>query len=173
MMARVSSKFPQNPVTNGRSLWRFGVSPGIGFKSCYPGRRCGRAERGDSAYGPNAQRRTSARHTLRQVWENRPRGSQGPLNRDSGMLLEVLYRSVQRGGNSGETLGSSDSPIMVAQACFTQEGAALPSKALALPFSRRPVGRSRSRKLLERGSWRGGKARSRRVVHQGLAPCGQ
>ena len=50
------------------------------------------------------------------------------------MLLEVLYRSVQRGGNSGETLGSSDSPIMVAQACFKQEGAALPSKALALPF---------------------------------------
>jgi len=51
------------------------------------------------------------------------------------MLLEVLYRSVQRGGNSGETLSSSDSPIMVAQACFQQEGAALPSKALAHPFS--------------------------------------
>ena len=66
------------------------------------------------------------------------------------MLLEVLYRSVQRGGNSGETLGSSDSPIMVAQACFKQEGAALPSKALALPFSRRPAGRSPSRKSLER-----------------------
>ena len=66
------------------------------------------------------------------------------------MLLEVLYRSVQRGSNSGETLGSSDSPIMVAQACFKQEGAALPSKALALPFSRRPLGRSPSRKSLER-----------------------
>ena len=110
----------------------------------------GRAERGDSANGPNAQRRTSARHTHRQVLENRPRGSQGLLNRDSGMVLEVLYRSVQRGGNSGETLSSSDSPIMVAQACFKQEGAALPSKALALPFSRRPAGRSPSRKSLER-----------------------
>ena len=42
-------------------------------------RRCvSRVERGDSAYDPNAQRRTSARHTHRQVWENRPRGSQGP-----------------------------------------------------------------------------------------------
>lgn len=61
------------------------------------------------------------------------------------MSLEVLYRSVQRGGNSGETLSSSDSPIMVAQACFTQEGAALPSKALAPPFSRRPSGLSLSR----------------------------
>ncbi|OLF56735.1 hypothetical protein BTN33_23020 [Aeromonas veronii] len=50
------------------------------------------------------------------------------------MVLEVLYRSVQRGGNSGETLSSFDSPIMVAQACFKQEGAALPSKALAHPF---------------------------------------
>ena len=66
------------------------------------------------------------------------------------MSLEVLYRSVQRGGNSGETLGSSDSPIMVAQACFRQEGAALPSKALALPFSRRPSGRSPSRKSFKR-----------------------
>lgn len=51
---------------------------------------------------------------------------------------------MQRGGRSAETQASSDSPIMVAQACFTQEGAALPSKALALPFSRRPVGRSPS-----------------------------
>jgi hypothetical protein len=70
--------------------------------------------------------------------------------------LVVLYRSVQRGGWLVETLASSDSLIMVAQACFTQEGAALPSKALALPFSRRPLGRSPSRKSLERGSCRGG-----------------
>ena len=43
------------------------------------------------------------------------------------MLLEVLYRSVQRGGGLPETGGQSDSPIMVAQACFQQEGAALSS----------------------------------------------
>jgi len=83
--------------------------------------------------------------------------------------LEVLYRSVQRGGSQAETRGSSDSPIMVAQACFTQEGAALPSKALALPFSRRPQAGARlESQFRERGSWRGGEARARRVVHR---PC--
>jgi hypothetical protein len=65
-----------------------------------------------------SQRRTSARHNHRQVLENRPRGSQGLLNRDSGVLLEVLYQNVQRGGDKGEILCQFDSLIMVASACL-------------------------------------------------------
>jgi hypothetical protein len=40
---------------------------GLDFKRLLPRGCVGRAERGDSAYSPNAQRRTSARHNHRQA----------------------------------------------------------------------------------------------------------
>ena len=116
----VQAKSRQNPVTVGRSHWRFGVSPGIGFKSLLPWGRCGRAERGDSAHGPIAQRRTPAQtHTQAGM----KRQARRPLNRIRSHRIGkvwyrvgVLYRSEQRGGRRPETASKSDSPIMVAQA---------------------------------------------------------
>ena len=85
------AKFPRNPVTDGYSLWRFGVSPGIGFKSLLPWGRCGRAERGDSANSPNAQRRTAAQiHTQAGM----KRQARRPLNR-------IRRRSNREGVVSG------------------------------------------------------------------------
>ena len=83
--------------------------------------RCeGRAERGDSAHGPIAQRRTPAQiHTQAGM----KRQARRPLNRIRSPRIGkvwyrvgVLYRSEQRGGRRPETASKSDSPIMVAQA---------------------------------------------------------
>ena len=80
----------------------------------------GRAERGDSAHGPHAQRRTAAQiHTQAGM----KRQARRPLNRIRSHRIGkvwyrvgVLYRSEQRGGRRPETASKSDSPIMVAQA---------------------------------------------------------
>ena len=81
----------------------------------------GRAERGDSAHGPIAQRRTPAQIHAQAGMQRQARR---PLNRIRSHRIGkvwyrvgVLYRSVQRGGGLPETGGQSDSPIMVAQAC--------------------------------------------------------
>ena len=51
---------------------------GLGSRVCCPGSRCGRAERGDSAHGPIAQRRTPAQiHTQAGM----RRQARRPLNR--------------------------------------------------------------------------------------------
>ena len=119
--ARIKQKFPRNPVTVGRSLWRFGVSPGIGIKSCCPGSRCGRAERGDSAHGPIAQRRTPAQIHAQAGMKRQARR---PLNRIRSHRIGkvwyrvgVLFQSEQRGGRRLETASKSDSLNEVAQAC--------------------------------------------------------
>ena len=117
----VQAKSRLEPVTNGRSLWRFGVSPGIGFKSLLPWGRCGRAERGDSAHGPIAQRRTPAQtHTQAGM----RRQAREPLNRIRSPRIGkvwcrvgVLFQSEQGGGRRLETASKSDSLNEVAQAC--------------------------------------------------------
>ena len=106
MKARVSSKFPQNPVTNGRSLWRFGVSPGIGFKSCYPG---------GAVVGPNGEtlhtaqsrsgvpqhRHTHGRHE--KTGQKAPESHQEPSNREGvvsgGGALSERAEGRQEAGN--------------------------------------------------------------------------
>ena len=84
------AKFPRNPVTVGRSLWRFGVSPGIGIKSCCPGSRCGRAERGDSAHGP-PQRRTPAQIHAQAGMKRQARKS---LNRIRSFQIGTVWYRV-------------------------------------------------------------------------------
>ena len=81
----------------------------------------GRAERGDSAHGPIAQRRTPAQIHAQAGMKRQARR---PLNRIRsfriGMVwyrVGVLFQSEQRGGRRLETASKSDSLNEVAQAC--------------------------------------------------------
>ena len=122
----------------------------------------GRAERGDSAHGPIAQRRTPAQtHTQAGM----KRQARRPLNRIRSHRIGkvwrkvgVLYRSEQRGGRTRETAFWSDSPIMAAQACESRRAQPCQGQGLGACIALALA----QKKALERGSCRGGELSNRR-----------
>lgn len=104
---------------------------------CCRGGRGDRVERGVSANDPDAQRRTSAQHSPRQVWENRPgrsRKLQERTNRErvcvGGGALSERAEGRQPGGNAKlvrqSEHGRASQLSYVKNDVTMQEGAALP-----------------------------------------------
>ena len=92
------------PVTQGFHLGALACPNGLDFKRLLPFERESRCERGDSAYTPNAQRRTSAQIQTQAGNEKTGLNLSRGLNRDSvvsggGALSERAEgRQVARNG---------------------------------------------------------------------------